>query len=125
MAARLNSCIAAAICPSMTLNGPTTSGMPGRVNPNVARLIDWLYLITRASACGNSPDSASVRAMRARSSADRASAVCVPRPRPMRSEEHTSELQSRFDLVCRLLLEKKNKKLPKNTPLQLHNHHCP
>src|SRR5699024_5311149 len=27
-----------------------------------------------------------------------------------RSEEHTSELQSRFDLVCRLLLEKKNLK---------------
>src|SRR5699024_11708677 len=27
----------------------------------------------------------------------------------VRSEEHTSELQSRFDLVCRLLLEKKNK----------------
>src|SRR5438067_10102715 len=29
-----------------------------------------------------------------------------PTGRP-RSEEHTSELQSRFDLVCRLLLEKK------------------
>src|SRR5207249_9692529 len=28
--------------------------------------------------------------------------------RLLRSEEHTSELQSRFDLVCRLLLEKKN-----------------
>src|SRR5690349_23425013 len=27
---------------------------------------------------------------------------------PPRSEEHTSELQSRRDLVCRLLLEKKN-----------------
>src|SRR5207249_11999227 len=27
---------------------------------------------------------------------------------PPRSEEHTSELQSRFDLVCRLLLEKKH-----------------
>src|SRR5690349_25029533 len=27
---------------------------------------------------------------------------------PARSEEHTSELQSRRDLVCRLLLEKKN-----------------
>src|SRR5438309_6272593 len=26
---------------------------------------------------------------------------------PMRSEEHTSELQSQFHLVCRLLLEKK------------------
>src|SRR5437868_14848236 len=41
---------------------------------------------------------------------------CLPAPalprmpvRPSaRSEEHTSELQSRFDLVCRLLLEKKN-----------------
>src|SRR5699024_11994404 len=29
--------------------------------------------------------------------------------RKARSEEHTSELQSRFDLVCRLLLEKKKK----------------
>src|SRR3712207_7559074 len=29
--------------------------------------------------------------------------------RPVRSEEHTSELQSRQYLVCRLLLEKKNK----------------
>src|SRR5207249_9251639 len=28
----------------------------------------------------------------------------------IRSEEHTSELQSRFDLVCRLLLEKKKKR---------------
>src|SRR5437868_9917373 len=28
-----------------------------------------------------------------------------------RSEEHTSELQSRFDLVCRLLLEKKKRKI--------------
>src|SRR5437867_4433895 len=28
----------------------------------------------------------------------------------LRSEEHTSELQSPYDLVCRLLLEKKNKK---------------
>src|SRR5690349_23063738 len=30
----------------------------------------------------------------------------------VRSEEHTSELQSRRDLVCRLLLEKKKKKQP-------------
>src|SRR5687768_17806327 len=33
----------------------------------------------------------------------------APRPR-RRSEEHTSELQSRLHLVCRLLLEKKKKK---------------
>src|SRR5207249_6439710 len=31
-----------------------------------------------------------------------------------RSEEHTSELQSRFELVCRLLLEKKKKQSPDN-----------
>src|SRR5689334_24845536 len=30
-------------------------------------------------------------------------------PTSMRSEEHTSELQSQFHLVCRLLLEKKKK----------------
>src|SRR2546428_7474442 len=30
---------------------------------------------------------------------------------PVRSEEHTSELQSRSDLVCRLLLEKKKSNL--------------
>src|SRR6266704_3831480 len=34
-------------------------------------------------------------------------AVGVPIGFPPRSEEHTSELQSRFDLVCRRLLEKK------------------
>src|SRR2546422_7886767 len=32
------------------------------------------------------------------------------RAAPVRSEEHTSELQSRLHLVCRLLLEKKNSK---------------
>src|SRR2546430_5978765 len=31
-------------------------------------------------------------------------------PYPTRSEEHTSELQSQSNLVCRLLLEKKKKK---------------
>src|SRR5699024_11709611 len=31
----------------------------------------------------------------------------IPLADDLRSEEHTSELQSRFDLVCRLLLEKK------------------
>src|SRR2546421_5754799 len=34
---------------------------------------------------------------------------------PTRSEEHTSELQSRSDLVCRLLLEKKKKKKQRHT----------
>src|SRR2546421_3989260 len=37
-----------------------------------------------------------------------------------RSEEHTSELQSRSDLVCRLLLEKKKKQKKKQLN---HDHH--
>src|SRR5690606_40131646 len=36
-------------------------------------------------------------------------AVAAREHEPLRSEEHTSELQSRENLVCRLLLEKKNK----------------
>src|SRR5699024_11646662 len=36
--------------------------------------------------------------------------VAVKHGIPARSEEHTSELQSRFDLVCCLLLEKKMKR---------------
>src|SRR2546422_8254768 len=50
----------------------------------------------------------------------RGSAPAFPRSRQQvpsdvggrRSEEHTSELQSRLHLVCRLLLEKKNAPLP-------------
>src|SRR5690349_22640298 len=36
-----------------------------------------------------------------------------------RSEEHTSELQSRRDLVCRLLLEKKKRNLSKESGLDI------
>src|SRR6478672_13183352 len=43
----------------------------------------------------------------ARSRSWRSSCPPTSAPRP-RSEEHTSELQSRSELVCRLLLEKKN-----------------
>src|SRR5260221_929300 len=38
--------------------------------------------------------------------------VMSPIAKPKRSEEHTSELQSHSDLVCRLLLEKKKKSSP-------------
>src|SRR5207247_9870947 len=41
-----------------------------------------------------------------------------------RSEEHTSELQSRVDLVCRLLLEKKNCTYLREQSLVLHVRVC-
>src|SRR2546421_813436 len=47
-------------------------------------------------------------AARRRSAAESASGSSPGTTTPARSEEHTSELQSRSDLVCRLLLEKKN-----------------
>src|SRR5256885_11290314 len=40
-------------------------------------------------------------------------------PGPLRSEEHTSELQSPCNLVCRLLLEKKNKQTTSQCSLPL------
>src|SRR5438105_10511750 len=42
----------------------------------------------------------------------RMGAAACTSSKPFRSEEHTSELQSRVDLVCRLLLEKKKHKEP-------------
>src|SRR2546430_13829687 len=40
---------------------------------------------------------------------------------PLRSEEHTSELQSQSNLVCRLLLEKKKKREKVKLHTQLHS----
>src|SRR5689334_24241492 len=78
---------------------------------------------------------ASVSAVLATSSADESrSAMSARSPDVMRrragrarqllrSEEHTSELQSQFHLVCRLLLEKKKKNLRKRRAAQLFAQH--
>src|SRR6478672_13757504 len=55
------------------------------------------------------PISTSRRPSRTAPPRHRTEARARSRGRPRRSEEHTSELQSRSDLVCRLLLEKKKK----------------
>src|SRR3989440_1817210 len=56
------------------------------------------------------PRAATGRARAVRPTPSSRQAPCAARPRASaRSEEHTSELQSRSDLVCRLLLEKKKK----------------
>src|SRR3712207_8102158 len=53
----------------------------------------------RGAEAPHATSSSSARALRS---------AFVTKPRAPRSEEHTSELQSRQYLVCRLLLEKKN-----------------
>src|SRR5207248_7872721 len=59
----------------------------------------------------SSPGSASPRSPAARAAAGGSSAIRIRwgASNGPRSEEHTSELQSPYDLVCRLLLEKKKK----------------
>src|SRR2546430_5700940 len=47
----------------------------------------------------------------------------TPTPQPTRSEEHTSELQSQSNLVCRLLLEKKKKRPEPSHPTLSHRAH--
>src|SRR5438309_6832071 len=47
--------------------------------------------------------------------------VDSPEPYNVRSEEHTSELQSQFHLVCRLLLEKKKKKENTHEQILIYN----
>src|SRR5882762_10921704 len=48
----------------------------------------------------------------------------APSPSPSRSEEHTSELQSHLNLVCRLLLEKKKKYIKTNIIYKGKNKTC-
>src|SRR5260221_7915232 len=57
-------------------------------------------------------------------------AFSISSRRMTRSEEHTSELQSHSDIVCRLLLEKKKKCMKSNTLVkagglgrEVHSHH--
>src|SRR5436190_5741324 len=54
-----------------------------------------VFMLVRATSCAFHPCKM------------RVCAICGVRGRRVRSEEHTSELQSHSDLVCRLLLEKK------------------
>src|SRR5215475_16184775 len=71
-----------------------------------------IYTLSLHDALPISPASPSIRASLRRSPPFRRWPRRCRRPR---SEEHTSELQSRENLVCRLLLEKKKKKKQKKT----------
>src|SRR5207248_10467639 len=60
----------------------------------------------RMSTTSHDTSTMSCRSARRESRAREATSRCSP----TRSEEHTSELQSPYDLVCRLLLEKKKQR---------------
>src|SRR2546430_13004016 len=68
------------------------------------------------------PSSTEARRARSRTAAE-ARPGPYTTPNPARSEEHTSELQSQSNLVCRLLLEKKkNKKNTIHNNTTIHDH---
>src|SRR2546430_8755461 len=79
-----------------------------------------IYTLSLHDALPISPPSSKARASRRRSKAASsrfASKSKTPLPTMTRSEEHTSELQSQSNLVCRLLLEKKKKRNSHTTHL--------
>src|SRR3989440_2962741 len=88
-------------CNSLSVNARGIAGSPGRAGGGACGAIT-------SALCGNTP-----------SWLRKSISVCQPTgttsescpSRNPRSEEHTSELQSRSDLVCRLLLEKKKNNL--------------
>src|SRR5258707_3155940 len=73
-----------------------------------------IYTLSLHDALPISPTSSSAAASIA--AAPSRSRASTSRPISSRSEEHTSELQSRQYLVCRLLLEKKKKRKLIHTP---------
>src|SRR2546421_4546798 len=88
---------------SSSASSRRTLAPPGR-GPN--RSVSTPFDTTRSRHASATPVAASCCA----SASDTATTTSVRRAASLsRSEEHTSELQSRSDLVCRLLLEKKKK----------------
>src|SRR3712207_7375380 len=82
-----------------------------RVGKSMSREIEESRSRGRRSTMHRLIDSSTHRLIDSSTHSPRAMAALRPHPpghrRPVRSEEHTSELQSRQYLVCRLMLEKK------------------
>src|SRR5438034_5346066 len=92
--------------PTACQKNRTRRGPPWKREPYTASARPSLM---GASRRGSSAGSYSRSASWATITLPVAAAIPVLSAAPLRSEEHTSELQSHSDLVCRLLLEKKKK----------------
>src|SRR5438067_5773036 len=96
----------------MTRRPPTSTLFPYTTLFRSLRFVAAWIAGYALRARGDQAEAAEVRAVRAEGEREAAARIAVAEERAriareLRSEEHTSELQSRFDLVCRLLLEKK------------------
>src|SRR5438132_5828957 len=72
------------------------------------RFVDPIVVISPKPGLYWTPNGNHRRAVLDKLRTEHVPAILVVEPEMVRSEEHTSELQSHSDLVCRLLLEKKN-----------------
>src|SRR5260370_10855401 len=85
--------------------------------PPRSTLFPYTTLFRSRSSCRRAPASATIQTRRlpallnCRTHSTKAGSIS-----PARSEEHTSELQSHLNLVCRLLLQKKNEGRGQRTP---------
>src|SRR5699024_11847015 len=91
----------------------TPSGSPASVN-NSARRFARIGVLSEGFITKVLPHAMASGNIQQGTIIGKLNGVIPPTTPTGRSEEHTSELQSRFDLVCRLLLEKK-KTLTKET----------
>src|SRR5690606_40010063 len=98
-------CFCAAPAPTATSTLSLHDALPISRNGRLAATSSSADASGRPSSSRAIPGAWVMTLMLALSSVDITSAAEAPR----RSEEHTSELQSRENLVCRLLLEKKTK----------------
>src|SRR2546430_3938371 len=104
------------------LSGRKTRSMnnrPSDVRPVMPPSTSFVSGSETTTASGRLSSMPDCRALKRRSpspmaASTRASGASVTATRGSRSEEHTSELQSQSNLVCRLLLEKKNGHLVDN-----------
>src|SRR5438874_4849703 len=101
----------------MTRRPPTSTLFPYttlfRSDRRIASMLRWRALLALVLSVGIMTGAQTSTAQTSAPAKKKSTAAkqlkAAPAVTAARSEEHTSELQSRRDLVCRLLLEKKNK----------------
>src|SRR5207248_4833287 len=110
--------IAASASTSSSSARPCSSGASAHCSGTCVRIADPSIRSITKNGAPNTPASSHERMGRAIETGSSLIALRILYSRStscalatLRSEEHTSELQSPYDLVCRLLLEKKNTKI--------------
>src|SRR5699024_11696296 len=109
-----SSTVSTALCSTCEMNQCAPSTIPVKSAPGPKGAV--MPSCRRGALSSSSKETSSAGRVRPTGSCEPATpSSTASRPTPgtplRRSEEHTSELQSRFEIVCRLLLEKKKQRI--------------